>query len=71
MKTERCWVVAKFRKGHLRRPLEYRILELDGVFFSLLPEGKLNIDIGGRTKRRVSASPEMLSALQGAMHLVE
>src|SRR5260370_31244224 len=24
MKTERCWVVAKFRKGDLRRPLEYR-----------------------------------------------
>ena len=70
MKTERCWVVAKFKKGYLRRPLEYRILELGDVFFSLLPEGNLSIDIGGRTKRNVSASPEMLSALQGAMHLV-
>jgi hypothetical protein len=70
MKTERCWVVAKFRKGYLRRPLEYRTLELDAVFISLLPEGKLNIAIGGRTKWKVSASPKMLSALQGAMHLV-
>ncbi len=70
MKTERCWAVAKFRKGYLRRPLEYRILELDGLVFSLLSEGKLKIDIGGRTKWNVSASPEMLSALQGAMGLV-
>jgi hypothetical protein len=70
MKTERCWVVAKFKKGCLQKPLEYRILELDGVAFSLLPNGKLRIEMGGRTKRNVTASPEMLSALHGAIRLV-
>ncbi len=68
IRTDRRWVVAKFKKSFNQQLAEYRIRELNDVNFTSLPDGKVKIDIGNSAPAEIDASPEMLGVVQRYLH---
>jgi hypothetical protein len=59
----KCWAVAKFKFRNLRGLVEYRVREPDGVTVMEQANGKLRIEIAGRSIRDVDASLELRNRL--------
>jgi hypothetical protein len=51
------WAVAKFKRGNMRRLVEFRVRDLSAVTFTALPAGEMLVRIGNRTRRAVNVSP--------------
>jgi len=54
-----CWAVAKFPSKNLGPTLSYRILSLSAIRLTRLEDGKLDLEIDGRSIRGVPLSPQL------------
>jgi hypothetical protein len=59
----KCWAVAKFKFRNLRGLVEYRVREPNGVTVTEQSNGKLRIEIAGRSIRDVDTSLELRNRL--------
>jgi hypothetical protein len=68
LNTGLCWVIARYKTGALDRALEHRVLPLDGVRITELPEGGIGLELNGRAVSNVKPLPRTPN---GSIHSVE